>query len=160
MFPFTKENSTQMKGYDVFEHFTSSARRLVAVANQRAIAHKHTEIDAEDILSAILHSDQGDAFPVLQKLIGNLSNLRKETEKLIPCGVKKVVQQKLPQTPRAKKVVEIAIEEARLLSHDYVGTVHLLLGLVREPEGVVAQILAKAGLSYIRVREAVVDAVV
>src|SRR5262245_34591081 len=126
----------------MFERLTDRARKTMAFANQEAQRLNHEYIGTEHILLGLLDEGSGVGANVLKKLGFDLDKVRRKTEKLIHAGVKETITLgKLPQTPRAKTVIEYAIHEARGFSHNYVGTEHLLLGLIREEEGVAAQVL-------------------
>src|SRR5471030_2197627 len=117
---------------DMFERFTDRARKVMALANQEAQRFNHEYIGTEHILLGLVKEGSGVGANVLKNLDVDLRKVRLEVEKLVKSGPDMVTMGKLPQTPRAKKVVEYAMEEARNLNHNYVGTEHLLLGLIRE----------------------------
>jgi ATP-dependent Clp protease ATP-binding subunit ClpC len=127
------------------------------LANQEAQRFNHEYIGTEHILLGLVKEGAGVAANVLKNLDIDLRKIRLEVEMIVQSGPDMVTMGKLPQTPRAKKVIEYSIEEARSLNHNYVGTEHLLLGLVREEEGVAAQVLMSLGLSLETVREAVLN---
>jgi len=129
----------------------------MALANQEAQRFNHEYIGTEHILLGLVKEGSGVGANVLKNLDVDLSKVRLEVEKLVKSGPDMVTMGKLPQTPRAKKVIEYAIEEARSLNHNYVGTEHLLLGLLREHEGVAAQVLMNLGLKLDEVREEVLN---
>jgi ATP-dependent Clp protease ATP-binding subunit ClpC len=139
----------------MFERFTDRARKVMALANQEAQRFNHEYIGTEHILLGLVKEGSGVGANVLKNLDIDLRKVRLEVEKLVKSGPDMVTMGKLPQTPRAKKVIEYAIEEARNLNHNYVGTEHLLLGLLREHEGVAAQVLMNLGLKLEEVREEV-----
>ena len=141
----------------MFERFTDRARKVMALANQEAQRFNHEYIGTEHILLGLVKEGSGVGANVLKNLSVDLRKVRLEVEKLVKSGPDMVTMGKLPQTPRAKKVIEFAIEEARTLNHNYVGTEHLLLGLLREHEGVAAQVLMNLGLKLDEVREEVLD---
>jgi len=122
----------------MFERFTDRARKVMALANQEAQRFNHEYIGTEHILLGLVKEGSGVGANVLKNLDVDLRKVRLEVEKLVKSGPDMVTMGKLPQTPRAKKVIEYAIEEARNLNHNYVGTEHLLLGLLREHDGVAA----------------------
>src|SRR6516165_6108462 len=138
---------------DMFERFTDRARKVMALANQEAQRFNHEYIGTEHILLGLVKEGSGVAANILRNLDIDLRMVRNEVEKLVQAGPDMVTMGKLPQTPRAKKVIEYAIEEARLFKHEYVGTEHLLLGLIREEEGVAAQVLMHLGLKLEDLRE-------
>ena len=141
----------------MFERFTDRARKVMALANQEAQRFNHEYIGTEHILLGLVKEGSGVGANVLKNLDVDLRKVRLEVEKLVKSGPDMVTMGKLPQTPRAKKVIEYAIEEARSLNHNYVGTEHLLLGLLREHEGVAAQVLMNLGLKLEDVREEVLN---
>src|SRR6476659_6621651 len=142
---------------DMFERFTDRARKVMALANQEAQRFNHEYIGTEHILLGLVKEGSGVGANVLKNLDVDLRKVRLEVEKLVKSGPDMVTMGKLPQTPRAKKVIEYAIEEARSLNHNYVGTEHLLLGLLREQDGVAAQVLMNLGLKLEDVREEVLN---
>ncbi|MCC5828199.1 MAG: ATP-dependent Clp protease ATP-binding subunit [Phycisphaeraceae bacterium] len=141
----------------MFERFTDRARKVMALANQEAQRFNHEYIGTEHILLGLVKEGSGVGANVLKHLEVDLRKVRLEVEKLVKSGPDMVTMGRLPQTPRAKKVIEFAIEEARNLNHNYVGTEHLLLGLLREHEGVAAQVLMNLGLKLEEVREEVLN---
>jgi len=141
----------------MFERFTDRARKVMALANQEAQRFNHEYIGTEHILLGLVKEGSGVGANVLKNLDVDLRKVRLEVEKLVKRGPDMVTMGKLPQTPRAKKVIEYAIEEARSLNHNYVGTEHLLLGLLREQDGVAAQVLMNLGLRLEDVREEVLN---
>ncbi|QOV92460.1 ATP-dependent Clp protease ATP-binding subunit [Humisphaera borealis] len=141
----------------MFERFTDRARKVMALANQEAQRFNHEYIGTEHILLGLVKEGSGVGANVLKNLDVDLRKVRLEVEKLVKSGPDMVTMGKLPQTPRAKKVIEYAIEEARNLNHNYVGTEHLLLGLLREHDGVAAQVLMNLNLKLEEVREEVLN---
>ncbi|MFG0247065.1 MAG: ATP-dependent Clp protease ATP-binding subunit [Phycisphaerales bacterium JB052] len=141
----------------MFERFTDRARKVMALANQEAQRFNHEYIGTEHILLGLVKEGSGVGANVLKNLDVDLRKVRLEVEKLVRAGPEMVTMGKLPQTPRAKKVIEYAIEEARNLNHNYVGTEHILLGLLREHDGVAAQVLMNLGLKLEDVREEVLN---
>ena len=141
----------------MFERLTDRARKVMALANQEAQRFNHEYIGTEHILLGLVKEGSGVGANVLKNLDIDLRKVRLEVEKLVKSGPDMVTMGKLPQTPRAKKVIEYAIEEARSLNHNYVGTEHLLLGLLREHDGVAAQVLMNLGLKLEEVREEVLN---
>jgi len=141
----------------MFERLTDRARKVMALANQEAQRFNHEYIGTEHILLGLVKEGSGVGANVLKHLEIDLRKVRLEVEKLVKSGPEMVTMGKLPQTPRAKKVIEYAIEEARSLNHNYVGTEHLLLGLLREQDGVAAQVLMNLGLKLEDVREEVLN---
>src|SRR5499433_2510400 len=141
----------------MYERFTDRARKVMQLANQEAQRFNHEYIGTEHILLGLVKEGTGVAANVLKNLDIDLRKIRMEVEKIVQAGPDMVTMGKLPQTPRAKKVIEYAIEEARNLNHNYVGTEHLLLGLLREQEGVAAQVLMNLNLKLEEVREEVLN---
>ncbi|HUX00398.1 MAG TPA: ATP-dependent Clp protease ATP-binding subunit [Phycisphaerae bacterium] len=141
----------------MFERFTDRARKVMALANQEAQRFNHEYVGTEHVLLGLVKEGQGVAANVLHNLGTDLKKIRLEVEKIVKSGPDMVTMGKLPQTPRAKKVIEFAIEEARNLGHNYVGTEHLLLGLLREHDGVAAQVLMNLGLKLDDVRSEVLN---
>src|SRR5271169_5284205 len=141
----------------MYERFTDRARKVMQLANQEAQRFNHEYIGTEHILLGLIKEGSGVAANVLKKLEVDLRKIRLEVEKLVQSGPDMVTMGKLPQTPRAKKVIEYSMEEARNLGHNYVGTEHILLGLLREQEGVAAQVLMNLGLKLEEVREEVLS---
>ncbi|MHC4070147.1 MAG: ATP-dependent Clp protease ATP-binding subunit [Planctomycetota bacterium] len=141
----------------MFERFTDRARKVMALANQEAQRFNHEFIGTEHLLLGLVKEGSGVGATVLKNLDVDIKKLRLEVEKLVHSGPDMVTMGKLPQTPKAKKVIEYAIEEARALNHNYVGTEHILLGLLRESEGIAAQVLMNLGLKLEDVRQEVLN---
>lgn len=129
----------------MFEHFTERARKVMQLANREAQKWNHEYIGTEHILLGLLdeiaEGGGGVAAGILKVLSVNLQDVRLEMEKLLQSGPEMVTMGRLPQTPRAKKVIEYSMEEARGLDHNYVGTEHLLLGLLKEQESMAGKLL-------------------
>src|SRR3989442_9499616 len=141
----------------MYERLTDRARKVMQLANQEAQRFNHEYVGTEHVLLGLIKEGSGVAANVLKNLDVDLRKIRNEVEKIVQAGPDMVTMGKLPQTPRAKKVIEYAIEEARNLNHNYVGTEHLLLGLLREQEGVAAQVLMNLNLKLEDVREEVLN---
>jgi len=141
----------------MYERFTDRARKVMQLANQEAQRFNHEYIGTEHVLLGLIKEGSGVAANVLKNLDVDLRKIRLEVEKLVQSGPDMVTMGKLPQTPRAKKVIEYSMEEARNLGHNYVGTEHILLGLLREQEGVAAQVLMNLGLKLEEVRDEVLN---
>src|ERR1700755_3393870 len=143
----------------MYERFTDRARKVMQLANQEAQRFNHEYIGTEHILLGLVKEGSGVAANVLKNLDIDLRKIRLEVEKIVQHGPggEQVVMGRLPHTPRAKKVIEYSIEEARNLNHNYVGTEQLLLGVLREQEGVAAQVLMNLGLKLEDVREEVLN---
>ena len=141
----------------MYERFTDRARKVMQLANQEAQRFNHEYIGTEHMLLGLVKEGTGVAANVLKNLDVDLRKIRLEVEKLVQSGPEMITMGKLPQTPRAKKVIEYSMEEARNLNHNFVGTEHVLLGLLREQEGVAAQVLMNLGLKLEEVREEVLN---
>ena len=141
----------------MFERFTERARKVMALANQEAQRFHQNYIGTEHLLSGLMKEGTGVGANVLKNLGLDLRKVRMEIEQLVQPGPASTTKGKLPQTPGAKKVVECAIEEARKLDHNYVGTEHLLLGLLCEREGTAARVLTNLGLTLEHMRDEVLN---
>jgi ATP-dependent Clp protease ATP-binding subunit ClpC len=140
----------------VFERFTDRARRVVVLAQQEARNLDHNYIGTEHLLLGLVHEGEGIAALALAQLDISLERIRSDVEAIVGRG-SKPQSGHIPFTPRAKKVLELSLREALQLGHSYIGTEHILLGLVREGEGVAAQVLERLGADLDRVRETVVE---
>ncbi|MDR4509257.1 MAG: ATP-dependent Clp protease ATP-binding subunit [Candidatus Brocadiaceae bacterium] len=140
----------------MFDRFTDRARKVMALAREEARRFNHEYIGTEHILLGLVKEGSGVASNVLQNLEVELKKIRLEIEKIVQSGTDLVSVGQLPFTPRVKKVLEYSMEEARALGHNYIGTEHLLLGLLREQEGVAAQVLLNMGVKLEDVREEVI----
>lgn len=140
----------------MFERFTDRAKKVMQLANLEAHRFNHEYIGTEHILLGLVIEGQGVAAHVLKNLDVDLHRICIEVMKIIPRGHDPVTMTKVPLTPRAKKVIEYAMEEARGFEHNYVGTEHMLLGVLRETEGVGAQVLINMGLELREVRQEIV----
>ena len=141
----------------MFNRFTERARKVILLAKEEAKRFNHDYIGSEHILLGLLREGEGVAAVVLQKMGLNLQQIRMEIEKIVKPGPPMVVSGDIPFTPTAKKVIELSSEEARSLGHNYIGTEHLLLGLIREGEGVASQVLMNLGLDLNKVREEIAE---
>jgi ATP-dependent Clp protease ATP-binding subunit ClpC len=139
----------------MFERFTDRARRVVVLAQEEARMLNHNYIGTEHILLGLIHEGEGVAATALESMDISLEAVRSQVEAIIGQGVA-VPTGHIPFTPRAKKVLELSLREAMQLGHNYIGTEHILLGLVREGEGVAAQVLEKLGADLNRIRQVVV----
>ncbi|HTJ72157.1 MAG TPA: Clp protease N-terminal domain-containing protein [Actinospica sp.] len=139
----------------MFERFTDLARRVVVLAQEEARLLNHDYIGTEHLLLGLLHEDRGLARQALTELDVSLDAVREQVTTIIGTG-ERTPTGHIPFTPRAKKVLELALREALQLGTDYIGTEHLLLGLIREGQGVAAQVLAKLGKSLDEVRQTVI----
>ncbi len=135
-----------------FNRFTERARKVILLAKEEAKRFSHDYIGTEHILLGLVKEGEGVAAAVLSSLGLDSENIRLEVERLVQPGEGKIVGNEIPFTPRAKKVIELAMDEARNLGHNYIGTEHLLLGLIREGEGVASQVLVNMGLDLKSVR--------
>jgi ATP-dependent Clp protease ATP-binding subunit ClpA len=140
----------------MFERFTDRARRVVVLALEEARRLNHDDLGTEHLLLGLTREGQGVAAEALESLGIRLEAIRSQVEEVIGRG-QRAPTGHIPFTPRAKKVLELSLREAKQLGHDYVGTEHLLLGLVREGEGVAAQVLVKLGAELSRVRQQVIQ---
>ncbi len=140
----------------MFERFTDRARRVVVLAQEEARALKHNYIGTEHILLGLIHEGEGVAAKSLESLDISLKAARKEVEDIIGKG-DKAPSGHIPFTPRAKKVLELSLREALQLGHNYIGTEHVLLGLLREGEGIAAGVLVKMGADLAKVRQQVIQ---
>src|SRR5439155_14951863 len=141
----------------MYERFTDRARKVMQLANQEAQRFNHEYIGTEHILLGLVKEGSGVAANVLKNLDIDLRKIRLEVEKIVQSGPDMVTMGKLPQTPRAKKVIEYSIEEARNLNHNYVGTEHLLLGVLREKEGIACHVLMNLLLDQDRVHREILN---
>ena len=141
----------------MFNRFTERARKVIILAKEEARRFNHDYIGTEHILLGLIREGEGVASTVLQKLGLSLENIRIEVEKLVQPGPTTQIIGDIPFTPRAKKSLELAAEEARSLGHNYIGTEHLLLGLIREGEGIASQVLLNLGLDLNSVRNEVME---
>jgi ATP-dependent Clp protease ATP-binding subunit ClpA len=144
---FTRKGKTT-----TYERFTDRSRKVLHLANEEAQRFNHEYIGTEHLLLGLVKEGRGVAASVLKKFDIDLQKVRHEVEKLVGLGSDTVTMGRLPQTPDSKRVLEYATEEARKIGHYYVGTEHLLLGLLREPEWKAAQVLTNLGLQLEAVR--------
>jgi ATP-dependent Clp protease ATP-binding subunit ClpC len=138
----------------VFERFTERARQVVVLAQDEARHLKHNYIGTEHLLLGLLREEEGLAARVLESLHVTLEEVRAQVDRIVGTG-DEVPSGQIAFTPRAKKVLELSLREARALRHDYIGTEHILLGIVRENEGVAARILLDFDADAEKIREAV-----
>ena len=136
----------------MFNRFTERARKVVILAKEEAKRFNHDYIGTEHLLLGLIKEGEGVAAAVLQNLGLSLDAIRLEVEKLVQPGPATVISGDIPFTPKAKKVIEVAMDEARHFGHNYIGTEHLLSGLIREGEGIASQVLLNLGLDLARVR--------
>jgi ATP-dependent Clp protease ATP-binding subunit ClpC len=140
----------------MFERFTDRARRVVVLAQEEARMLNHNYIGTEHILLGLIHEGEGVAAKALESLGISLDAVRQQVEEIIGQG-QQAPSGHIPFTPRAKKVLELSLREALQLGHNYIGTEHILLGLIREGDGVAAQVLVKLGADLNRVRQQVIQ---
>jgi hypothetical protein len=140
----------------MFERFTDRARRVVVLAQEEARMLNHNYIGTEHILLGLIQEGEGVAAQCLESLGISLEAVRAQVREIIGEG-KSTPSGHIPFTPRAKKVLELSLREALHLQHDYIGTEHILLGLIREGEGVAAQVLQKLGADHARTRQKVLE---
>jgi len=140
----------------MFERFTDRARRVVVLAQEEARMLNHNYIGTEHILLGLIHEGEGVAAKALESLGISLDSVREQVQEIIGQG-QQAPSGHIPFTPRAKKVLELSLREALQLGHNYIGTEHILLGLIREGEGVAAQVLVKLGADLNRVRQQVLQ---
>jgi ATP-dependent Clp protease ATP-binding subunit ClpC len=140
----------------MFKRFTDRARRVVVLAQEEAARLNHNYIGTEHLLLGLLQEGDGVAARALESLGISLEAARQQVGEIIGRG-KKSPSGHIPFTPRAKKVLELSLRESRQLGHSYIGTEHILLGLIREGEGVAAQVLGRLGADQNRVRRQVIE---
>src|SRR5438552_5397544 len=140
---------------DRFDKFTERARRVLTLAQEEALRFNHNYIGTEHLLLGLVREGEGVAAKVLANLGVELNKVRSAVEFIIGRG-DRIVLGEIGLTPRAKKVIELAVDEARRLNHHYIGTEHLLLGLVRESEGIAAGVLESLGVQLDQVRSEVI----
>ncbi len=141
----------------MFDRFTDRAKKVMSFARQEAQKFNHEYIGTEHILLGLVQEGSGVAANVLKNMSIDLEKVRHEVEKIVKTGPSMVTMGQLPFTPRAKKVLELSMEEASQLSHNYIGTEHLLLGLIKENEGIAAQVLMNLGVKLDDVRDEVLE---
>ena len=141
----------------MFKRFTERARRVIILAREEAELYRHEYLGTEHILQGVIKDGGGIAVAIVQKSGVDLTQLKKELEKSLPRSSNSLIIGDIPFTSRAKKVLEFAVEEARSLNHNYIGTEHLLLGLLKEKEGVACRVLNSFGMFFDDVREKIVE---
>ncbi|MBT3183039.1 MAG: ATP-dependent Clp protease ATP-binding subunit [Nitrospina sp.] len=141
----------------MFKRFTERARRVIILAREEAELYRHEYLGTEHILQGVIKDGGGIAIAIVQKSGVDMAQLKKELEKNLPRSSNSLIIGDIPFTSRAKKVLEFAVEEARSLNHNYIGTEHLLLGLLKEKEGVACRVLNSFGMFFDDVREKIVD---
>src|ERR1043165_5723068 len=141
----------------MFDRFTDRAKKVMNLARQEAQRFNHEYLGTEHILLGLVQEGSGVAANVLKNMSIELPKIRGEVEKIVKTGPSMVTMGQLPFTPRAKKVLELSMEEAANLGHNYIGTEHLLLGLIRERDGKAAKVLTNLNVKLEQVREEVLD---
>ncbi|RKY34754.1 MAG: NDP-hexose 4-ketoreductase [Candidatus Omnitrophota bacterium] len=141
----------------MFDRFTERARKVILLSKEEAKRFNHDYIGTEHLLLGLLKEGEGVAAAVMQNLGLSLNMVRIEIEKLVQAGPSTVVSGDIPFTPKAKKVIELSMEEARSFGHNYIGTEHVLLGILRENEGIASQVLLNLGLDLNKVRKEIME---
>jgi ATP-dependent Clp protease ATP-binding subunit ClpC len=141
----------------MYERFTVRARQVMELSRLEAVRCRHPHIGTEHLLLGLVREGAGIATYILQSHAVNLELVQAEIETFVQSGTGRVSLRGLPQTPRARKAIDFSIEEAHDLKHGYVGTEHLLLGLLREQEGIAAQVMTRLGLTADGVRKQIVE---
>ncbi len=141
----------------MFEKFTERGRRVIIFAKEEAEKRQNDYLGTEHLLLAILREDDGLSIAILKKMGIAIEELRMEIERNLPAGVNLLTFGDIPFTPRAKKVLELAVEEARLIGHNYIGSEHLLLGLIREDEGIAGKIMRNLGANLLGARQLTIN---
>ena len=141
----------------MFKRFTERARRVIILAREEAELYRHEYLGTEHILQGVIKDGGGIAVAIIQKTGTDLTQLKKELEKHLPRSSSSLIIGDIPFTSRAKKILEFAVEEARSLNHNYIGTEHLLLGLLKEKEGVACRILNGFGVYFDDVKERIIE---
>ena len=141
----------------MFKRFTERARRVIILAREEAELYRHEYLGTEHILQGVIKDGGGIAVAIIQKAGTDLTQLKKELEKNLPRSSSSLIIGDIPFTSRAKKILEFAVEEARSLNHNYIGTEHLLLGLLKEKEGVACRILNGFGVYFDDVKERIIE---
>ncbi|MBI1818839.1 MAG: ATP-dependent Clp protease ATP-binding subunit ClpC, partial [Nitrospirae bacterium] len=141
----------------MFERFTDRGRKIIILAREEAEKHKNDYLGTEHLVLAILREGDGMALAVLKKMGLSTEQVRLEIERNLPGGGSTMTFGEIPFTPRVKKVLEYAMEEAKLLGHNYIGSEHLLLGLLREEEGIGGKILRSLGSNLLTARQLTIN---
>jgi ATP-dependent Clp protease ATP-binding subunit ClpC len=145
-----------LENRDRFNKFTERARKVLTLSQEEAQRFQHNYIGTEHLLLGLVREGEGVAAKVLTNLGVQLSDVRRAVEYIIGRG-DRIILGEIGLTPRAKKVIELAVDEAKLLKHQYIGTEHILLGLVREGEGIAAGVLESMGVKLERVRAEILN---
>ena len=154
--PLPKKGNTQVNNRNRFDKFTERAKKVLSLAQEEAQRFQHNYIGTEHLLLGLVRLNEGIAIKVLNDLGVDVSKVRPAIEHIIGRG-ERIVLGEVGLTPRAKKVIELAVDEARRLKHHYIGTEHILLGLVREGEGIAAGVLESLGVNLEKVRSQTVS---
>jgi ATP-dependent Clp protease ATP-binding subunit ClpC len=141
----------------MFEKFTERGRKVIIFAKEEAEKRQNDYLGTEHLLLALLREEDGLPVAILKKMGLTVEELRMEIERNLPAGMNLLTFGDIPFTPRAKKVLELAVEEARLLGHNYIGSEHLLLGLIREDEGIAGKILRNLGANLLGARQLTIN---
>ncbi|MEW6409196.1 MAG: ATP-dependent Clp protease ATP-binding subunit [Nitrospirota bacterium] len=141
----------------MFERFTERGRKIIILAREEAEKHQNDYLGTEHVLLALLREEDGIPVSVLRKIGLSIEEIRLEVERNLPGGSNILTFGEIPFTPRAKKVLELAVEEAKLLGHNYIGSEHLLLGLIREDEGIGGKILRSMGVNLLGARQLTIN---
>src|SRR5512140_18310 len=141
----------------MFEKFTERGRKVIIYAKEEAEKRQNDYLGTEHLLLAVLREDDGLPVAILKKMGLTVEELRMEIERNLPAGMNLLTFGDIPFTPRAKKILELAVEEARLLGHNYIGSEHLLLGLIREDEGIAGKILRNLGANLLGARQLTIN---
>src|SRR3990167_3032642 len=141
----------------MFEKFTDRGRKVIILAREEAERHQNDYLGTEHLLLGILREEDGIPVAVLKKMGLTTEEIKLEVERNLPRGTNILTFGEIPFTPRAKKVLELAIEEAKLLGHNYIGSEHLLLGLIREEEGIGGKILRSLGANLLGARQLTIN---
>src|SRR3972149_1682915 len=137
----------------MFERFTDRGRKIIILAREEAEKHQNDYLGTEHLLLAILRDGEGAALLILKKMGLSPEQIRMEIERNLPVGGVNMAFGEIPFTTRVKKVIEFAIEEAKLLGHNFISSEHLLLGLIREEDGIGGQILRRLGANLLKTRK-------
>jgi len=141
----------------MYEELTDRARKVMAIANQEAQRFNHEYLGCEHLLLGIIREGNGVALTALKNLDINLHKLALDVEEIMKFGPEMVLMGKMPQTKKCKETIEYAIEESKNLGHNYIGTEHLLLGLLRSEDSIPAQVLSNHGASIVNMRRIVLE---
>ncbi|HSG05172.1 MAG TPA: Clp protease N-terminal domain-containing protein, partial [Nitrospiria bacterium] len=141
----------------MFERFTDKGRKIIILAREEAERHQNDYLGTEHLALALLREADGIALAIMKKMGLSSEQIRLEIERNLPGGASTMTFGEIPFTPRVKKVIEFAVEEARLLGHNHIGSEHLLLGLLREEEGIGGKILRTLGANLLTARQLTVN---